>query len=87
MNLLNFTGEIEIVLRQPAGAMRAQIHGNLVVGVGPARVMVHLFGGDRDSRHKSECRGKILELENAVQVSIHHGPAAEFSQFRSNFVL
>ena len=47
MDLLHLPGQIEIIFRQAAGAVRAQIHRDLVPGIGPVRVMVHLFGGDR----------------------------------------
>ena len=87
VDLLHFPREIKIILRQAAGAVRAQIHRDLVPGVGPVRVMIHFFGGDRDPRHESERRREILELEHAMQVPIHHPPAAEFSQFRRNFLL
>jgi hypothetical protein len=86
VDLLHLPSKLEIIFRQAAGAVRAQIHGDFVPGVGPVRMVVHLFGGDGDPRHESEGGREILELEDAVQVPVHHPPAAEFSQFRRNFL-
>ena len=87
LDLLHLPGKLEIIFRQAAGAVRAQIHRDFVPGVGPVRMMIHFFSGDGDPRHESEGRREILELEHAVQVSVYDPPTAKFAQFQCNFLL
>ena len=86
VRLIREKKSIEIILGQASGAVRGQIHGNFVPRVRPIRMMIHFLGCERDARHESERLREILEFEHPVQLSIHHAPAAKFSQFRGNLL-
>ena len=56
------------------------MYSDLVIRVGPVRVMIHSVGRARDPLHEPECLREILEFEHAVQMSLHHAPAIELDR-------
>jgi hypothetical protein len=85
--LLDLTGEPEIVLREAAGAVSGQIDGDFIPDIRPVGVMAHGFGGKRDLSHEAKRLREIAKFENAVKLSLFHGPALQFLQFSGNFRL
>ena len=50
-------------------------------------MMAHGFGGKRHLSHEANRLLEIAELENAVKLSLFHGPALQLLQFSGNFRL
>jgi hypothetical protein len=49
--------------------------------------MIHFVGCKRDSLHEPECLREILELEPAVQTSLHQTPSVKRPQAHCSFLL
>src|SRR5690348_11350216 len=84
--LLDFGRQIEIVPGQAAGAMRAQIYGDLVPRVGPVRMMVHFLGGQREPGHKTERLREILEFEYTMEVAARYRPTGKLPKLCGDFL-
>src|SRR5580658_2082618 len=91
--------EIDVVRRNPAGAVCDELDLYLIICVRPIGMMVHGFGGQGNARHECERLRKILELEFAAEFAVYNLPTgqplerrgqplfAEFLRFHSGFPL
>src|ERR1700722_12466677 len=73
-NLPDPGGQIEIVERQASGAVRGEIDHDLVPGVRPVGVVIHLLSGQRHAGHKTKRLREVAKLESAMQIVALDGP-------------
>src|SRR5690606_3204750 len=62
-NPVDGLGQGNVLLAQSADVMGREPNGDLIVAVGPVRMMPCLLGGERHPCHESKGLGKILEPE------------------------
>ena len=86
--LLEFPREDDVLFCDASGGVRGEFDHNLVVGVRPIRVVVHLFGFQRGGSHETERFDEIPEPEFRAQAVVRKYPTVEgFGGFRDFSVL
>ena len=67
--------------------MSHQINFDLIVNVGPFRMMIHLLCLERYLCHETKCLNEISKFKCFGQFSINNVPASKFMQMFFNFTI
>ena len=61
--LLDFSREEDVLVRDAVGIVRDKVDTNNIEGVRPIRMMVHFFRLQSYGRHEGECLNEVFKLK------------------------